>query len=327
MNVAITGASGHIGAAVCRHLVTEGHNVRVFVRQPCLALQHLPLEPVLGELEDPDSLDRLCAGAQIVFHLAGQISIGSIPERRLQEINVGGTRRVIAACQKQGVQRLVHFSSAHAYAVVPRHLPFDESAPPATAFPYERSKANAQALVLAANQPGALETVCLNPTAVLGPWDTKPSLQGKMLLDLWQGKIPVLTPGGYDWVDSRDVAQAAVAAMTLAIPGEAYLLSGHYARILDIAAMLGRITGRRMPDRSIPFWLLHALVPAVAAWSRLSGTEPLFTHESIAHVQGGHPRVSHAKATQQLQFHPRPLEETLRDTWDWLHTYWIKSKS
>ena len=81
-----------------------------------------------------------------------------------------------------------------------------------------------------------------------------------------------------------------------------------------------------MPTRSIPFALLRALVPAVGAWASIRGTEPLFTRESIAHVAGGHPNVSHAKASRHLQYHPRPLEDTLRDTWDWLYTYWINSK-
>lgn len=319
MHVAISGGSGHLGAALVRQLLEEGHTVRALVNNDQRALLGLPVEIVQGNLSDPEALKKLCAGAEMVQHLAGQISIGEVPEQKVWEINVNGTQRVINACLATGVSRLIYFSSAHAFSPVPPSRVFDESAPPAHAYPYERSKAAAQALVLEANGQYGLETICLNPTSVLGPWDFKPSLQGKMLLDLYRGKLPLLPPGGYDWVDNRDVARAAAAAMTLGRPGQAYLLSGRYASILEIAGLFGQITGRPAPKRVAPFWLLKTLVPFIKIWSDWSGQPPLFTREALSHVETGHPRVSHLKAAQDLAFQPRPLEETLKDTWKWLH--------
>lgn len=317
MVVALTGANGHVGAAVCRHLLEEGHEVRALVYRDDTALRGLPVTLVHGPLTDAPTLQRLCAGAEVVQHLAAQISIGGVPEKQLWQTNVSGTQQLLSACQLAGVRRFVYFSSIHAYRAVPPDRVFDENAQPATEFPYERSKAAAQALVLAANGEYGMETLCLNPTAVLGPWDFKPSLQGQMLLDLLQRRIPVLTPGGFDWVDNRDIALAAAAALTAGKPGEAHLLSGQFATMIDLAALLGRISGQTMPRHTVPFWLLKSITPVLAGWSALTGRQALFTREALSHVERGHPRVSAAKAVRELGYRPRPLEETVRDTYHW----------
>lgn len=320
MNMAITGATGQLGAALVRRLLEEGHQVRVLIRKDDRAVAGLPVSKIYGSLENDEALRQLVSGAEVVYHLAGRISIGHVPELALQETNVDGTRRVINVCRQEGVRRMVHFSSVHAYAAVPADKPFDETAPPATAFPYERTKAAAQALVVAANGSDGLETICLNPTAVLGPLDYKPSLQGQMILDLINRRLPLLTPGGFDWVDSRDVAQAAAAAASRGKPGSCYLLSGKYAGMLDLAAMVGWITGQKPPERAAPFWLLKSIAPILETWSRLRNQPALFTRESLSHVEKGHPNVSNARAVADLGFAPRPLEDTLRDTCMWFTT-------
>lgn len=318
MLVAVTGASGHLGAALVRQLLGDGHTVRALVFQDDRALKGLPLSLIHGSLHEPETLLRLCEGAEVVQHLAGRISIGEVPERVLWRTNVEGAQLLMEACKTAGVRRLIYFSSAHAFRVMPGATRLDETAPPAQAYPYERSKAAAQALVLNANGQNGLETLSLNPTSVLGPWDFKPSLQGRMLLDLYHRKIPVLTPGGYDWVDSRDVALAAAAAMARGRPGEAYLLSGRYATLLELAELFGKITGRSMPVKTLPFWLLKSLAPPVSWWGHLTGQRPLFTREALSHVESGHRRVSHEKAARELGYRPRPLQETLYETWEWL---------
>lgn len=321
MRIAITGAAGHIGAALVRQLLEENHTVKALVYRDDRALQDLPVALMHGRLHDPETLLHLCDDVEVVFHLAGRISIGEVPEKELWHTNVEGALLLLDACEKCGVRRLIHFSSAHAFKTAPGMTILDETAPPARDFPYERTKAAAQAMMLAANGRKGTETLCLNPTSVLGPWDYKPSLQGRMLLDLYRGKIPVLSPGGYDWVDNRDVARAAVSALTRGRGGEAYLVSGQYATLLELAALFGRLTARSMPSRALPFWLLQSLLPITKAWSYFSAEQPLITREALSHVKTGHRKVSHEKAARELAYLPRPLDETLRDTWQWLRQY------
>jgi len=323
MIVAITGAAGQLGAALCRQLILDGYQVRCLIHQTRRGLAELPVELVPGSLHDPASLEQLCEGADALFHAAGLISIGQASEQDLWQTNVTGTSRVVTACQKAGLRRMVHFSSVHAYQAPPKDRIFDETALPATHYPYERTKAASQALVLEANGQAGLDSICLNPTAVLGPWDFKPSLQGQMLLDLLAGRLPRLSPGGFDWVDSRDVALAAVAALKHGRPGEAYLISGHYATLKDLAQLIDRVSKRPMPSRTLPFWFLKSLTPILEAWSRLSGKNALITREALAHVEFGHPRVSHAKAACDLAYQPRPLEETVHDMYHWFLRHYL----
>jgi dihydroflavonol-4-reductase len=319
MKVAVTGANGHIGAALCRQLIELGFEVRVLIHRDDAAIRGLPVEQVRGSITDPVCLDQLCRGTSFVHHLAAHISIQGDPGGIVSRTNLEGTRQVVEACLRHRVGRLVHFSSVHAYKPPPFNQIMDESASlvDASGYAYEGSKSLGQQFVTAAVRDRGLDAVVLNPTSVLGPWDYKPSLQGKMLLDLYKGKIPALPPGGYDWVDNRDVAATACTAMMSGKPGDSYLLSGHYASILDFVRLAGTVTGRPMPKLVLPSWLLKSVVPLLETWGRVAGQPPLFTREALSHLETGHPGISSQKAALELGHQSRPLEVTLRDTFNW----------
>jgi dihydroflavonol-4-reductase len=98
---------------------------------------------------------------------------------------------------------LIHFSSIDAIEQKPIHTPVNEKSPPAHSKkypPYDRSKASGEAAVKAAIERG-LDAVIVNPTAIIGPYDFQPSLQGQMLLSMARGSLPTLIQGGFDWVD------------------------------------------------------------------------------------------------------------------------------
>jgi dihydroflavonol-4-reductase len=315
MNIAVTGANGHIGAALCRRLIDDGHHVRVLIFRDDRALAGLPVEKITGSVTDGASLDRLCRDVEIVYHLAAVISIQGDQDGSVAQTNLEGTRQVVEACLRAGVRRLVHFSSIHAYRMPPFDQILDETTPLIeSGYAYEQSKSAAQRLVMQAVEQRGLNAVSLNPTSVLGPWDVKPSLQGKMLIDLCHGRIPVLPPGGYDWVDNRDIAEAAVAAMDCGEKGNSYLLPGQFATVKQLVEFVGKITGKPMPKHTLPFWLMDGMAPLAEAWGRLTRRPPVLTKEAIDHLRLGHPKVSGQKAMRELGYHPRSLEETLRDT-------------
>ena len=95
--VAVTGASGHIGANVIRELVARGRAVRALVHEDRRAIDGVDCEVVAADLRDTDSLRRAFDGAETVYHLAGHISILMTDWERTEAINVGGTRNVLAA--------------------------------------------------------------------------------------------------------------------------------------------------------------------------------------------------------------------------------------
>jgi dihydroflavonol-4-reductase len=291
--------------------------VRVLVRQDTRAIEGLPLETVRGDVLDPGSLERAFPGAEVVFHLAARISIAGPEDGQVEAINVRGARHVARACVSCGVPRLVHFSSIHALSAEPESEVIDEGRRPAgvEAPVYDRTKAAGEREVLAGVDEG-LAVVVVNPTAVIGPWDFKPSAMGEVILGLCRGQRRVLVRGGFNWVDARDVADGAIAAAERGRSGERYLFGGTWLDLADLAGMVAMEMGSRTWRWAAPMWLARLGAPLAEYWARWGGWRPLMTRESLRALRG-HRFVSHEKARAELGYQPRPLAETIRDTVAW----------
>jgi dihydroflavonol-4-reductase len=318
MTVVVTGATGHVGANLVRTLIAQGRPVRCLVHLNSRPIDGLDVEKVDGDVSDPDSLYRAFQGADVVYHLAARLSLSMDDWPTLEAVNVEGTRHVIAACLRAGVGRLVYFSSIHALEQAPLSVPVDESRPLVTSRrcpPYDRSKAAAEKVVRLAIEQG-LDAIIINPTAIIGPHDYEPSYFGEALLRLARHNLPALVTGGFDWVDVRDVVSGAMFAEARAPQGAGYLLSGHWVSMCDIAAGVAEITGVPASRFVCPLWLARVGVPVIKGISRLNGRRPLYTDVSLRALQSNR-RISHAKATRELGYLPRPFRETLFDTLRW----------
>jgi dihydroflavonol-4-reductase len=316
MRIAITGASGHIGTNLCRALLGEGHSLKVLINQYTRSLEGLDLEFVRGNLLDPASLARLAEGSEMFIHMAASISIDG--DRGVMDTNFEGTENVLKAVKESGTRRLIHFSSIHALVHDPLNEALNETRSLALRDPilYNRSKAMGEQAVHEA-VAGGLDAVIINPTSVMGPNDFKPSLIGQAILQLYQGKIPALIPGGYDWVDVRDVVSGTITAMDRGRRGESYLLSGHFVSLAELYDMLRELKGNGKKLPVLPFWLAEVGVPFLKAWARLTGSKPLYTRESVRILKSAHPGISSEKASKELGYRARPFEETLKDTIVW----------
>jgi dihydroflavonol-4-reductase len=318
MITVITGANGHIGANLIRALLDRGRAVRALVHANRKAIESLDIDMVRGNVCDPSSLCDAFKDAEVVYHLAGHISI-SVDEWSLCEsINVTGTRNVVEACLRCGVRRLVHFSSIHAFEQEPLDMLLDESRPLMElrhGLPYDCSKAAGEREVGKGIERG-LDAIIINPTAIIGPNDYGPSYLGEALLNFAQGKMPALVAGGFDWVDVRDVVEGAVRAEERAPTGAKYLLSGHWASVSELAAIVEEITAVPAPRLVFPLWLARIGAPFTAAFAQLTGKRPLYTSASIRALCSNQ-NISHDRATRDLGYHPRPLRETVVDTLQW----------
>ncbi len=318
MKIVVTGASGHVGANLTRELLNRKYEVRVLEHIDNQAFAGLPLEVVKGNLNDTESLFRLCRDADVVFHLAAKISIGLNSYEALHKVNYEGTRNILNVAKESGVKRFIYFSSIHAL----EHKPFDK---PLTEerellknaeIPYERTKAEAEEWVLNQASDG-FDIIVLNPTAIVGPYDFKPSLMGQMIIKLYTGKLPVLVPGGYNWVDVRDVAGAAVNAITQGRSGQRYILSGHWQSLKGLGTLITKVMNKRLRFFVIPVPIARLGVPLIGLAAKISGKQPLYTSKSLDIINNVNKNISNEKATKELNFGSRPLEETLKDTVEW----------
>jgi dihydroflavonol-4-reductase len=318
MTTAITGASGHIGGNLVRALIKQGKRVRALARQDRRALEGLDLEIIEGDVQDVNSLVRLCKGAETVFHLAARISIIGGENGLVEKINHQGTCNIVEACLQCGVRRLVHFSSIHAF-----DNPKDDSeiretrqlASGKSCMSYDRTKAMGQMEACSAVNRG-LDVVIVNPTSVIGPYDFKPSRMGQVLIDLYQNRMPALVNGGYNWVDVRDVVAGALAAEIKGRTGESYLLSGHWVHFNKLADLVCENSGKGKPLITLPLWTAALAAPFALSWAKLFNKMPKFTPDSIR-ILKGHRNISSEKAMNELGYSMRPLDETVRDALEW----------
>jgi dihydroflavonol-4-reductase len=317
MKIAVTGANGHVGANLIRSLLAEGHQVKALVHQNSNSLEGLDLEIIKGSLGDLDSLRSLCKNAEIVFHLAAMISIDG-QKNKLLEVNVEGTRNLIKVIQENGVRRLIHFSSIHALSHFPLEQRMDETRPLVLDGPtwYEITKSKAEKIVLDATKNG-LDAVVINPTAVVGPYDFKPSLVGTVLIRLYSKSLPALVPGGYNWVDVRDIVQGVISAMDKGRKGERYILGGKWVSVLELATILEEVTGKKVIKFMVPTQVAKIGVPFIKTYAKITGQEPLYTFESLRTLRDVNKMISYDKAASELGYSSRDFKVTISDTMEW----------
>ncbi|MGD0755080.1 MAG: NAD-dependent epimerase/dehydratase family protein [Bacteroidales bacterium] len=317
MKVAVTGASGHIGSCLLRELKKQGAGIKALVYDSGNGLDEMDVELIKGDLLEPESLIKLCEGVDVVFHLAAQIAIDNRSSAKVYETNVTGTKNIIKAANKAGSKKFIHFSSIHAFQIASPDQLIDESTSlvETNKIIYEFTKAEGEREVMNAVKEG-LNAVILNPTAVIGPFDYRGSLLGQALLKIYKKKLPFLVSGGYNWVDVRDVVSASIQAIVSGRKGEKYILSGEFCSLRQLSVMISKISGRNTPV-IVPVSLARMACPFIQVYSSLTKKEPLYTYQSLDILINSPVNISNIKAKKELGYEPRPLEKTLKDTFDW----------
>ncbi len=318
--VVVTGATGHIGNVLVRQLLSRGEKVRVVIppAEDITPLDGLPVEMVEGDIRDMGSLLRAFRGSDMVYHLAGIISILPGQDRLLHQVNVVGTQNIVEACMKTGVKRLVYTSSIHAIEEPPRGTIIDETLPcNPNKVPkgYGRSKAQATLAVLKGVEQG-LNAVIVCPTGVTGPYDYRISEMGQLIIDFANGNLKTYVDGAYDFVDVRDVTTGIILAGEKGRSGESYILSGEQITVYRLLLMLQELTGVKAPSFKVPIWLARIAAKVTPLYYRLARTKPRFTSYSID-VLCSNSLISSEKARRELGFSTRPIRESIADAILW----------
>lgn len=255
--ILVTGGTGFVGRAVVRRLLAEGHRVRVLARRPPAGggLSQPGCSFHTGSVLDPASLETALEGVASAVHL-----VGIICERGPQTfraVHAGGTRNIVAACQKAGVRRLLHMSAsgtrAHAVSA------------------YHRTKWEGECAV----RDSGLDWTIFRPAIIYGPGDGFCSVFVRQLTPplgwLTQGVIPVIE-GGHTLLQPVHVDEVAAAfARALAVPasiGKTYELGGNPLPMVDLLRALAAHHGRPFHPLPVPrelayagAWLIEALSP------------------------------------------------------------------
>jgi dihydroflavonol-4-reductase len=267
---------------------------------------------------DRDAVAESARGADGAFLVTGLVSRDRDDAEALHRANVVATREALAGLRKAGVPRVVFASTSGTIAVGtdPDRVFTEDAVAPLeiiSRFPYYRSKYYAEREALEADSP-ELEVVVVNPSLLLGPGDVRESSTADVRRFL-ERSIPAIPRGGMAFVDARDAALGALAALVRGRAGERYLLNGKNLTVAAFFQRLERLTGVRGPrlplpaSRNLALGVNHLFTRAVKA----IGGEPPVDEVSVEMAQYFW-YCSSAKAERELGFVARDAGETLRDT-------------
>lgn len=313
----ITGANGHLGGTIVRMLNGRPVQVRGLVFGDKKKQDTGSIHYYSGDVREPETLRPLFEGCEdmetIVIHTAGIIDISNHVSPELYDVNVNGTKNILALCREYPVKRLVYVSSVHAIPEQKRGNVTGEIrdfSPDAVVGGYAKTKAEATREVLRAAQEG-LDAVVVHPSGILGPYDRSGNHLVQMVAEYLHGTLPACVKGGYDFVDVRDVAEGCLLAAEKGRKGECYILSDRYCEIREVLEIAGDVSEKKkLPV--LPLWMAKMAAPFIQLHARRKKRRPLYTAYSL-HVLGTGERFSHKKATEELGYHPRDLKVTIRD--------------
>ena len=319
--ILVTGAAGHVGNVLVRELLERGKTVRALILpgEDFSALDGLPVELVEGDVLKPETLLPAFAGVEIVYHLAGIISILPGQEALMRRVNIEGTRNILAAALQSGVRRMVYTSSIHALqrppqgVVIDESLHFDVSNP---AGEYDRSKAAASLEVTKAVAEYGLDAVIVCPTGIVGPFDFRRSEMGELIRGWMANKVSLTVDGFFDFVDVRDVARGHILACENGRRGATYILGGERVSLEWMWRVVRQVTGLRASSIKIPMPLAIIGTWFTPLYYRLARTTPRFTRYALETVQSNS-NISIARAQRELGYQPRSLATSLGDTVRW----------
>lgn len=282
MNAFVTGATGFVGAHLVDALRRRGDTVACLVRSPAKARAFgwTGIRFVAGDLDTPAALRDGCAGAEVVYHVAGRISARNL--REFLAVNRDGTARVLDAATREAPRRLVYVSSLAVGGPTVPGGPIDEGRPPAPVTDYGRSKLAAEELVRSSPLPWTI----IRPPVVYGERDRE-TLRIFRLARAGLG--PVIGDGSQELsvVYAPDLAAAFIAAAVAPAAAGRVYYAAHQTETTSwgLVEAVGRALGTRPRKLPIPDPLAR-----VALW----------TVGSLAHLVGRATVLSADKANEFL---------------------------
>ncbi len=317
----ITGGKGHVGFALVKELADRGENIRLLLRSDSKVFDNIKCEKFMGDVCDSESLEKAFEGAETVYHVAGVVDISGEKDKQVWDVNVEGTKKVVAACKKCRVKTLVYVSSIDAVPVGDGNEEIVEIShfdPDLLEGTYAKSKAVATQFVLDSADEN-LKICAVHPSTCIGPYDNNGTSSMCSVIKLFaKGLFPMTFDfGSCNFVDVRDCAKGMVAAAENGRNGECYFLCGNVISLDDFMGVLAEACGKRRPKIVIKQKFVYDIIPLCEKVFEIAKLPPMINEYSIRKISENF-NFSNAKAAAELGFAPRPLVDSLRDTVAWL---------
>lgn len=314
----VTGATGHLGTILIQELVKKDCTIRIFCLPSQKDIVPSGVEVIYGDIRNKEDLlpffDTTGYEDVTLIHAAAKISILSKEDPTIWDINVNGTKNVMELALQSHITKVIYVSSIHALPEKPKSEIIQETkefSPDFVEGQYAKSKAEAARIVLEYANNG-LPVCIVHPTGVIGPGDLYHHNHSVLTLQgIKTKKIPCAIEGGYDFVDARDVVDGILRAEEKGRNGECYILSGDYITVKEMFRMIHHLNKDPITIPSAIVKIIAPLYEKIAIF--FDNQHPLLTPYSLYTLQTN-ANFSHEKATKELGYHPRSIEEAIQDS-------------
>ena len=321
----ITGANGFLGNNIVRLLEKNNENeIRALVlpNDKIDALKGLKCEKFLGDvtkietLKDIFNIDESVKEKTNIYviHCASIVYLDSKYNERVYQVNVEGTKNIIKKTKEINA-KLIYVSSVHAIEEKLNHEVMDENAsfdPDKIVGLYAKTKAETTRYVFNEVKYNNLNACVVFPSGLLGVNDFTNTNMTVLIKKILNEKVPLLTEGGYDFVDVRDVARGVINACTKGKKGEGYILSGEYVTIKKIADLVCEYGKAKPIKKVISINMVKNIAFLFELYYRLRKTTPLFTRYSL-YTLNANSNFTNAKAKKDLDYQTRNIKCTIKD--------------
>lgn len=321
MKVIITGANGFLGSWLTKALLKEGHDVYCLVRKnsDLSELQDVQPNYLFGDVTNKASLQKAFQGMDVVFHLAGLVAYKKSDRQKMDLVNVQGTQNVVDVIEELKIPKLIHISSVVAVgaSMSPNEI-LDENSEYKIAnlnLGYFETKKQAEEIVHQATLENRIHAVIVNPSTIYGYGDAKKGSR-KMQVKVAQGKFPFYTSGGVNVVAVEDVVNGILSAWKIGKNGERYILAGENITIQQLFSLIAKSAGIQPPRYLLPNWLLFA-IGYVNDFLEVFNVKGPISKEN-ANTATMYHWFKNDKAKKELNFNPRPAEEAVKKSVDWM---------
>ena len=251
----ITGSSGHVGSNLIRKLTKLDYKIRcIDFDGDHRAYEGYDVEVMKGDITNKESMNSIFDGVDVIFHTAALINLDRRFRDAIELVNIEGTRNVCEVALEKGVKKLIHFSSVDAFYRFPIEEPLLEDRKlieDQKGMPYDFSKAEGQRIVYEFCKKG-LDASIIHPTSIVGPNDLNPGLPMQAFVDMANGKRKLMPNWGYNFIDVRDLCDAAISAVENGKTGQNYINGGEYHMYLYIGELMGEQMGKKVVYGALP---------------------------------------------------------------------------
>jgi len=324
MNIFVTGATGYIGNNLAKRLAGEGNIIHALCRSPNKAslLDHPNIKIFPGDITDAASVENAMRGCEQVYHLAAYARVWAKDLSDYYTLNVEGTKIVLDAAKKLGINKIVFTSTAGVLGPSgDGPVKEDDARIGDVMNEYEDTKTQAENLCKEYCNKYGMHIVIVNPPRVYGPGLESESNAVTKLVKLYlKGKWKILPgdgrrTGSYVYVD--DVVNGHLLAMQKGRSGERYILSGVNASYTEFFEVLAKVTGRKNKLYPLPVGIMLMAGYGMMGLNKLTGKPPLLTPKWIKKYLYDW-SLSCEKAQSELGYTYISLEEGLQRTVDWI---------